>query len=227
MDADGQREPLMHLRMAGGELVKHSGWSADAPAVSRSDLEDLAELKLVRIEDTGRSWLVAPTHQGTALADRREHDDALPRGNVRLDWGDVRPVLEAILACWERDGAGPYDSVALPEIVDELGPHTDHLFVQRAVDMLEQDGWIECEHEMGTPYPLGARPLAKALGLARGWPSSDAAAALEHMTAALEQLIAAEPDAGKRRKLAMVRDLLVELGARTASDLAAKLIGVS
>jgi hypothetical protein len=48
----------------------------------------------------------------------------------------------------------------------------------------------------------------------------------EHLTTALKQFIAAEPDEGKRRKLAMVRDLLIELGARTASELAGKLIGV-
>ena len=31
------------------------------------------------------------------------------------------------------------------------------------------------------------------------------------MTAVLEQLITAEPDEGKRRKLAMVRDILIQL----------------
>ena len=31
---------------------------------------------------------------------------------------------------------------------------------------------------------------------------------------------------GKRRKLAVVRDILIELGARTAGQLAGKLIGV-
>jgi hypothetical protein len=35
-----------------------------------------------------------------------------------------------------------------------------------------------------------------------------------------------EPDDGKRRKLAMIRDLLIELGARTVSELAARLAGV-
>jgi hypothetical protein len=64
------------------------------------------------------------------------------------------------------------------------------------------------------------------LGLARGWPTTDGMAAAERMTAVLEQLIAAEPDKGRRRKLAMVRDILLELGARTAGELAAKLIGV-
>ncbi len=36
----------------------------------------------------------------------------------------------------------------------------------------------------------------------------------------------AEPEEGKRRKLAVVRDILIELGARTAGQLDAKLIGV-
>lgn len=226
-EVDGQREPLMHLSMARGEFVKHPAWpNADGPAVNRNDLAELAELKLVRIEDTGSSWRVAPTQQGVALADRHNQDEALPDGSVRLDWEHVRPVLEAILACWERSGAGRFNTVALPEIVDELGPHTDPLFVQRAVDMLEQDQWVECEHEMGTPHPLGVRPLPKVLGLARDWPTSDGTAAAERMTAVLEQLIAAEPDAGKRHKLAMVRDILIELGARTAGELAGKLIGV-
>jgi hypothetical protein len=211
--------------MGRGEFFKHRGWPLDGPAVNRIDLLDLADLKLVRIEDTGSSWRVAPSHQGMALADQHDHDEALPDGGVRLDWQDVRPVLDAVVICWERGGAGRFDSVALPEIADEMGPHTDHLLVQRAVDMLEADGWVECEHEMGTPYPLGARPTAKALGLARGWPGSEAALA-EHLTTALKQLIEAEPDEGKRRKLAMVRDLLIELGARTASELAGKLIGV-
>lgn len=179
----------------------------------------------MRIEDTGSSWRVAPTHQGIALADRYEHDEALPEGSVRLDWQQVRPVLEALVTCWERGGAGRFDSVTLPEIADDLGPHSDHLLVQRAVDMLEADGWVECEHEMGTPYPLAARPTAKALGLARDWPGSEGSAA-EHLTTVLEELIAAERDPGKRRKLAMVRDLLIELGARTAGELAGRLVGV-
>lgn len=221
----GEREPLMHLSMGRGECFKHRGWPQDGPAVNRNDLRDLADLNLVWIEDTGSSWRVAPSYQGMALASRHDRDEALPDGSVRLDWQDVRPVLEAVVICWERGGAGRFDSVALPEIADELGPHANHLLVQRAVDMLEADGWVECENEIGTPCPIGARPTAKALGLARGWPGSEAALA-EHVTTVLEQLIAAEPDAGKRRKLAMVRDLLIELGARTASELAGKLIGV-
>jgi hypothetical protein len=226
VEADGQREPLMHLRMADAEFFQHRGWPESAPPVSRNDLEDLAELKLVRIEDTGRSWLVAPTHRGIAIADRHDYDEALPPSNVRLDWEHVRPVLSGIVACWEHTGGGRFDSVALPEIVDALGPHVDPVFVQRAVGMLEEDGWVECEHEMGTPYPLGVRPLAKALSVTRDWPSADGAAAAQHLTTVLEQLIAGEPDEGKRRKLGMIRDLLLELGARTASELAGKLIGV-
>jgi hypothetical protein len=225
LEADGQREPLMHLRTAGGELVKNHGWSYDGPAVNRNDLQDLEDLKLIRIERNNGSWLVAPSHQGVSLAELYERDAAVPANTVRLDWDGVRPVLEAILACWERSGAGRFDSVALPAIVDELGPHADPVFVQRAVDMLEQDEWVECEHEMGTPYPLAARPRRKALGLSRGWPAADSVVASERLTAVLEQLIAAEPNEEKRGKLALVRDVLIELGARTAGEITARLLG--
>jgi len=151
---------------------------------------------------------------------------ALPATSVRLNWENVRPVLDAILTRWERDGAGRFDSVALPHIIDELGPHTEPVFVQRAVEMLEQDGWVECQHEMGTPYPLAARPLPKLLGLSRDWPTADGTAAAERITAVLDQLIVAESNDEKRGKLAVVRDTLIDLGARTAGEISAKLIGV-
>ncbi len=67
----------MHLRTAGSECFKHRAWPYEnGPGVNRNDLEDLEELKLIRIERTNSSWRVAPSQQGIVLAESYEHAEA-------------------------------------------------------------------------------------------------------------------------------------------------------
>lgn len=225
---DGPRRKLTQMNLGGMESrVEHHGWPDDAPAVEREDLEELEELGLLRIDYGARAWSFAPTRE--AIDDVRLHERELARAArpeaVDTSWAAVRPVLHALVAIWERHGASPNAFVALAAVAKDLDRAPDELGLARAIELLEEDGWVTAEYEMGTDGPLSARPLPKALAGVRGWPGGDDQAAGERLITALDDLVAREPDAEKRKHLGRVRDFVIDLGSKTLSELGGKLAG--
>jgi hypothetical protein len=228
VEVRGRREPLSHVRSgAMKEEVLHAGWPDDGPVVGREDLEALDELGWIRVTELRRSWTFAPTQQAMESVAQYERELTRSQSPVSVDmsWSSVRPVLNAVVDVWERHGASPNASVTVTGVAKELGRTEDDLFVLRAVEMLDESGWVEADYQMGTEGPLSARPLPKALSGARGWPGGGQDAAAERLLAALEELIEREPDEVRRTKLSRVREFMIDLGANTVSEIAAKAAG--
>lgn len=121
-DHEGRRQPLMHMRMGGmREGFKHHAWPDDGPEVGREELEELAELGLVRVEYLERSWMVAPTRD--AQDNVAEYERELARAErteaVDVSWAAVRPVLHAVVAVWERHGASPSAWISVAAVARE------------------------------------------------------------------------------------------------------------
>jgi len=228
IDFDGRREQLAHMRTgATEETIEHRGWPDDGPPVGRQELVELEELGMVSIERLARSWLFAPTRD--AIDSVAEYERELARAErgeaVDVSWAAVRPVLHALVAVWERHGASPSASISVAAVARELERSIDDLGLVRAIELLEADGWIAADYELGTDGPLSARPLTKALSGTRGWPGADELAAGERLITALDELAAHEPDDEKRKRLTRVRDFVIDLGSKTLSELGGKLAG--
>jgi hypothetical protein len=68
-NAEGDRSPLLHLRMGGmRQGTDHHAWPDTGPAVDREDLQDLAELGLVEVTPQTNSSSFRPTAVGYKLA---------------------------------------------------------------------------------------------------------------------------------------------------------------
>jgi hypothetical protein len=117
----------------------------------------------------------------------------------------------------------PTGSVSIDAVAEKLDRGPDDLSLLRAVELLEQDGWVEADYEMGRDGPLSARPLPKALAGTRGSPGGDDQANAERLVAALDELAAREPSEERRSKLSQVRQFLLELGPPTIAEVVAKL----
>ena len=226
-DVGGGRQPLMFFpSFASGDTLEHDAWPEDGPTVGGEELEELEELGLVRIENAGSASSVRPTREAIASVAEYERERARVERAEQVDisWGAVRPVLHALVEVWERHGASLNASISVTAVAREMDRTADDLALIRALELLDQDGWVAADYGPSGGGPLRARPLAKALSGTRGWPGADAQAAGEWLITALEELVAQEPDEEKRTKLVRLREFAVDLGSKTLSELGGKML---
>jgi len=226
-DVGGSRQPLTYfLSFANGDTLEHDAWPEDGPVIGREDLDELAELGLVRLEDIGGAFTIRPSREALdSVAQYERERGRLERGEaVDTSWASVRPVLHTLVDLWERHGASPSGSVSITAVARELDRPADDLALIRALELLDEDGWIAADYGSGSDGPMCARPLPKALSGTRGWPGADGQAAGERLITALEELAAQEPDEEKRTKLARMRDFAIDLSSKTLSELGGKML---
>jgi len=226
-DVGGSRQPLTYFpSFANGDTIEHDAWPEDGPVIGREDLDELAELGLVRIDDIGGAFTIRPTREAIdSVAEyERERVRLERREPVDTRWASVRPVLHTLVDLWERHGASPSGSISITAVARELERSADDLALIRALELLADDGWIAADYGPGSDTPLSARPLGKALSGTRGWPGVEGQAAGERLITALEELAAQEPDGEKRTKLARMRDFAMDLSSKTLSELGGKML---
>ena len=61
----------------------------------------------------------------------------------------------------------------------------------------------------------------------RGWPGGDSEVAAERLLTGVDELIAREPDDGKRGLLARLRDTAMEVGTKTLAEVVSKAAGTA
>jgi hypothetical protein len=85
--------------------------------------------------------------------------------------------------------------------------------VSVALDLLEQDGWVDAEFEMGSDGPIAATPSPKALQLLRGWPThASDTAIVRGLLDALDEAIEDASDPEEKTRLRKVRDAAGDVG---------------
>jgi hypothetical protein len=227
--ARDRRHRLTHLREDGMlERIDHHAWRADAPPVSRADLNELNERGLISVEQKSRrSWLISPTLEGEAhIGDvRREQALGQHGGGIDLSWGAVRPVLHAVVDAWESAGV-PKGGVGPEAIAEAVGKQVDEPALLRAFEVLEAGAWLTLVWPLNGRTPTAVAPLPKALAATRGWPGSEPEVTTERVLAALDELAQNDNDEGKRSAAERARDFILDLGSKTLGEVLAKHAGV-
>lgn len=215
-DQQSVSQRLLHMSTFGSSEFVSVDWG-ERPDVTRDDLDDLADYDLVDIDYSGKgSPLVKPSPEGRRAVEqlRRERGLAARCEAVDLSWAAVRPALRAVVDEWERTGAAG-NGVAAEGIAAALGGPVD-LQLIRALQALEEDGFVGIEWEMGNDAPVAVRPLSNALAGARGWPGGDDGAMAERLVAALDEL--AKSDDSGSGWAARARDVLSEVSSKTMAE---------
>jgi len=104
----------------------------------------------------------------------------------------------------------PFDTDA---IVSRVGDEFDSATVRRALELLEQDGWLEAELELGAEGPISVAPKPRALQLLRGWPTDAGEAAIVRgLLDALDEAIANTSDPEEKTRLQKLRGAAGDVG---------------
>lgn len=123
---------------------------------------------------------------------------------MNTSWERLRPVLEAVVQQWEQQGAG--DAVDVDPIVAALAGEMEAADVRRALELLERDGCLIAEFEMGSDGPIAVTPDTKALRLLRGWPTEASDAAIvQGLLEALDAAIQNTSDPDEKTRLQKLR----------------------
>lgn len=216
-DAQSIPQRLMHIKTLGGGGFINVNWG-DRPEVSRDDLDDFEAYGLLDVEYVGKhgNYSIKPTPEGRrAVAQlQRERDLGTRKESVDLSWAAVRPVLRAVLDEWERSGAAG-SGVSAHEIANALGRLVD-LQLIRALEALEEDGFVAVEWEMGNEAPVAVRPRSKAFAGTRGWPGGDNGAIAERLVTALDEM--AQSESTKSGWAVRARDVFSEVSSKTLAE---------
>jgi hypothetical protein len=223
-DEGGRREPLYAIRDHPGHEIQHPAFDTDAwRHVDEEMIDRLADRNLIRVDYTSdhvQKIYVSEDGERLAAEIRRllEGDDDDEAAPVDLSWeGAGRPTLEAAYKLWVARGA-PRDGVLTTKVIDAIGEEHEERSV-RIVALLLQDDYVAAVSELGTQYgPTAITVTARGLQVVAGWPATTAEAAAGSLLAALEQAIKETDEPERRSKLERLRDVAVDVGQGTLSE---------
>ena len=181
----------------------------DGPqALQAGRMSALRELAYLEVEPaTGGSSEFGAfriTAAGRDAIARYREPAARPVVAMDTSWERLRPILGVVLQQWEQQGAR--DAVDVDMIVAALADDMEGADVRRALELLEGDGCLVAEFEMGTDGPIAVTPNTKALQLLRGWPTEAGDAAIvQGLLDALDAAIQNTPDPDEKTRLQKLR----------------------
>jgi predicted transcriptional regulator len=152
-----------------------------------------------------------------ALQRERRNDEALD-----VSWEKVQPVVEALLGLWASLGA-PAFGVAVEAVAERVD--MDKGQVERLLDLLESDGWVE-KRSPGFISPGGGgptyAPTPRALQRFAGWPTLEETVGARFLEA-IDAEIENTRDEEKRGRLRRLREVAVNVGEATVTQVLTRL----
>lgn len=214
----------MFMRHGGGsELQHHAFVKNEWPHLDEEMLDRLASRGLIRLDFGGQHTdKVYVTEDGERLAAEvkrlLEGDEDSEAEPVDLSWEEAgRPTLETAYRLWAARGA-PSEGVLTTKVIDAMGEEHEERSI-RIVALLVQDDYLAPVSVLGTQYgPTAVTVTARGLQVVAGWPATTAEAAAGSLLAALEQAIEEADEPERRSKLERLRDVAVDVGQGTLTE---------
>jgi hypothetical protein len=213
----GQDVFVWHTTGMGSTMLLTRG-ATDEQTVDPIDLQGLIAAGM--LQETGqRAAIFTPEGLMRAQALRRER-----RSGEALDvsWESVQPIVEALLGLWTSLGA-PAFGVAVETVAHRVDLDVGQ--VERLLDLLTDDGWVEKRSpgfiSPGNGGPTYA-PTSRALQRFAGWPTLEETVGTRFLEA-IDAEIENTADEEKRGRLRRFREVAVNVGEATVTQVLTRL----
>lgn len=138
-----------------------------------------------------------------------------------MRWSDVEPVLRASYSL-----LADRDMISSDEVIAAIEPEpADALTAVRALNYLNEQGYIDGTMYLGGVMPENIRATEKGLQVASGWPAAGSSHvfASEFVKELTERINDSETAEDERGKLKRLRDATEDVGVRLLAEIVARM----